>query len=477
MTENPPAGDYTPPSSQYPSPNGHRNGRLSPVLNLSEARARKREQKAAQQKAAQPNEAQPNEAQAETSEAKTAQAKTGQRQAGQRQAGQQTGQPSVRIGSPASMLAVVPHLLGFMPESSLVVIGAGPPRGRVHVTLRFDLPDPPDDAASREIAAHAAAVLDRERLRTAVVIGYGPEPLVSPLAGIVRDELATAGLYLKDVLRVEDGRYWSYVCGSPACCPADGVPYDAAGHPAASVMAAEGKTVLADRAALAATIAPIGGLARQSMRQATLRAEQHAVMLLAQASRSGRERAARRLVTSEGLSAVREAIGTYRRGGKLASDDQAAWLSVALADLRVRDDAWARMDPDHREAHRRLWVDMVRRAEPPYVPPLGSLLAFVAWQCGDGALANVALDRALAADPGYSMAQLLREAIDCGAPPSMARLPMTPEEVAESYADPDEDREDQVRDEDDWDGEDYEEYEDEDEDDDDWDDEDFEAGQ
>jgi hypothetical protein len=47
----------------------------------------------------------------------------------------------------------------------------------------------------------------------------------------------------------------------------------------------------------------------------------------------------------------------------------------------------------------------------------------------------LALDRALADDPRYSMALLLREAIDCGAPPSLARLPMTPEEVAASYAD------------------------------------------
>jgi hypothetical protein len=46
----------------------------------------------------------------------------------------------------------------------------------------------------------------------------------------------------------------------------------------------------------------------------------------------------------------------------------------------------------------------------------------------------VALDRALEADPAYSMALLLRKLIDAGAPPGMARLPMTPEEVAASYA-------------------------------------------
>jgi hypothetical protein len=47
------------------------------------------------------------------------------------------------------------------------------------------------------------------------------------------------------------------------------------------------------------------------------------------------------------------------------------------------------------------------------------------------------------------MAMLLREAIDAGAPPSLARLPMTPEEVAASYdaleagdADHDDDRAD-----------------------------------
>ena len=45
----------------------------------------------------------------------------------------------------------------------------------------------------------------------------------------------------------------------------------------------------------------------------------------------------------------------------------------------------------------------------------------------------MALDRALAEDPGYSMALLLRQVISAGAPPSMARLPMTPEEVAACY--------------------------------------------
>ena len=61
-----------------------------------------------------------------------------------------------------------------------------------------------------------------------------------------------------------------------------------------------------------------------------------------------------------------------------------------------------------RDAHLRLWADLVRGASGAWVAPPAALLAFTAWQCGDGPLASIAIDRALACDPGYSMALLLR---------------------------------------------------------------------
>ena len=341
----------------------------------------------------------------------------------------------VRPDSTGELLAIVPHLLGFVPQASLVVMGTEPPRDRVKVTLRYDLPEPPGAGVSADIAAHAAGIVGSQRLTAMMAVGYGPETLVHPVAYALRDAARQAGIELRDVLRVEDGRYWSYACGDEACCPAAGTPFDPAASAAAAAMAAAGKSALTDRAAVAARVAPLGGSTAESMRQATRRAERHVSQMLAKVRKSSRLGAARRLIIAEGLNAVGSMIATYRDGGKYTTDYQIAWITVALRDLRVRDDAWARMDPRHLDAHRRLWIDVTRRAQPGYVAAPAALLAFVAWQCGDGALANVALDRALADDPRYSMAQLLRQVISAGAPPSLARLPMTPEEVAASYDD------------------------------------------
>ena len=168
-------------------------------------------------------------------------------------------------------------------------------------------------------------------------------------------------------------------------------------------------------AVLAATLAPASGDTAGSMQAATARAA----------------RMARRAAAGEGPDAVTGAITRYGKGDRELSHDQAARITVALRDPRVRDDAWCQMDPALRQDHLQLWTDLTQLAQPGYVAAPASLLAFTAWQCGKGALANVALDRALDDNPQYRMAHLLRIAIDSGAPPSLARPPMTPEELAD----------------------------------------------
>ena len=338
-------------------------------------------------------------------------------------------QPRVRVSSPASLLAVIPPLLGFEPsEPSLVVIGTAPPRAEVQITLRFDIPDASLAAA---VADDAISYLARNCITTAAIVGYGPDSLVNPVAWEVLWRFPKAGITLTEALRAHDQRYWSYVCQDPGCCPPEGTPFDAKAHTATAKLA--GRPVLASRAALAQTIAPVTGEEREAMSRATRRAEARARRLIREAGNRTGRKTWRRALYGPGLLAVAESITLYREGRSLASGSAAAWLALVLEDLPVRDDAWARMNPHHGAAHLRLWTDVTRLAQPGYAAAPAALLAFTAWQSGDGALANVALDRALADQPAYSMAKLLRQALDSGAPPSMARLPMTPEEVAASY--------------------------------------------
>jgi hypothetical protein len=336
----------------------------------------------------------------------------------------------VRLGSPDTLLTVVPHMLGFIPADSLVVIGADSPHGQVKITLRYDLPDPPNAHIVTDIAAHAVGVLASQRMECLLAIGYGPARLVVPLGDAMREQARTTGINLVEFLRVEGERYWSYLCQTPECCPPEGKPYPRPDQ--------EDTPVLRTREDLVATLAPLNGKPGQAAAKAARKAEDRAAGLIARVQRSGRNRQARSLLAAAGIQSVTQALATYRDGKKITNADQIAWLCLVLRDLRVRDDAWARMDPEHCDEHLRMWTDLTRHARPGYVSAPASLLAFVAWQCGTGALANVALDRALADQPGYSMAILLRQAITSGIPPTAARLPMTPEEVAASYDELDE---------------------------------------
>ncbi|GAB2939386.1 hypothetical protein GCM10027280_29640 [Micromonospora polyrhachis] len=347
--------------------------------------------------------------------------------------------PLLSVRSPADLLAAVPYLLGFHPADSLVVVALR--EKRVVFVARADLPDgsvrpfppdlslPPDlamsggqsggdtlsgiAAAAREVAKYITEVVTRQDADAAVVVGYGPAERVTPAVDAVRPALEIAGLLVLDVLRVTDRRYWSYFCVTPECCPPEGNRYDPTASPIAAAATFAGKVALPDRATLVRQVAPVDGPVRESMHQATRRAQSRAATLINAAPSA--DLLGERALGRAGESAIRTAMERQRTGGRL-TDDEAAWLSVLLTHLPVRDHAWERTDDV--DWHQTLWLDLTRRAEPGLVAAPASLLAFAAWRSGDGALAAVAVERALRDQPDYSLALLLGEILHNGVQPS-----------------------------------------------------------
>ncbi len=334
--------------------------------------------------------------------------------------------PAVLLRSPADCIAIVPYLLGFHPQDSIVAIAfntdtgtrtdaptsadrdAGSGVGAFQGVVRFDLP--PSCAYIPDLAEQFRAILTRTSTARVLLLGYGDGVRVTPVMDAVRGSLAVAGIEVLDALRVQDGLYWSYVCADPGCCPPSGVPYDCAGNPVAAGAVWAGLVALPDRDALADTIAPVGGGERERMRAATRAARAHATSQLA--TRDGHS------WYREGLDRIIEAFERIIDEREI-SDAEVAWLGVLLTAIGIRDAAMTFIGRYADETHLRLWTELTRRVEPGYLAAPASLLAFVALGAGNGPLARVAVERALADDPGYRLAGLVREALDAGLPPSV----------------------------------------------------------
>jgi hypothetical protein len=334
----------------------------------------------------------------------------------------------IMIRSPADIVAAVPYLLGFHPSpASLVLLGFDGPPGMA--TLRVDLPEPGDEATAEEIAVRLTQVLARNDFRRAVLVGYGPGHRVTPMIEKARALLADCGIEISEALRVDEGRWWSYYCEDPACCPLDGTPVEAGDSVIAAAATFAGEIAPhTDRRALVESLTPYGDPVRTTMRRATLRAQER----LADAGRLD-TRAAHERLAAEGLPLLRRLIERASTGDTHVSPEEIATLTVTMSSLRVRDEAWCRTDFEHLPEFVQMWTTVLRHAEPEYAAAPAVLLAYVAHQSGNGPLANVALDRAVEANPFYSMAHLLREAIEAGMPPSETRLSMTPEELEAAY--------------------------------------------
>jgi hypothetical protein len=323
-----------------------------------------------------------------------------------------TSEPDLSVRSPADLVAAIPYLLGFHPTDSVVAVALRGPR--IVFAARGDLPPPGADPHERDgLAAHVASVVGRQGATAVMVVGYGVADRVTPAVDALLAAFRRADLDALEALRVTDGRYWSYLCERADCCPPAGVAVDPTSSAIAAAASYAGQVALPDRAALAAQVAAEEYGDREPMRQAAERAG-HRLRDLVDEAPPGDVLGRRRLRLA-GQAAVREALERYRRGGRL-TDDEVAWLAVLLVHLPVRDHAWEQITDD--ECHVSLWLDMVRRVAPDLVAAPAGLLAFAAWRQGQGALASVAVERALRAAPDYSMARLMDEVLRHGLPPS-----------------------------------------------------------
>ncbi|MGY1593288.1 DUF4192 domain-containing protein [Geodermatophilus sp. SYSU D00708] len=339
----------------------------------------------------------------------------------------------VRLSDPGDIAAALPALVGFHPhESVLLVALGGPSGGRLGLTVRADLPGRRASPAVARALARSVAT-DEPAGVVVAVVSEAPDD-EEPLPGQPADEvvaglphrdvvhelvLALAGLDIpvRDALLVRRGRWFSYDCPETCCAPDGGTPLPAGVTELEVASVASGVVVERDRAALEARIARLDGPALAAMEELTWRVGDR----YARAARTDAEAAVRR-----SWDTVVRVLGRCRPGaGDRLGDRDVAGVLWALADVRVRDRALTFALGDDAAAAEALWTECTRRAPAPLDAAPATLLAVSAWLRGDGALANVALDRALTSRPTYTFAQLLAQGLAACLPPGDLRALIT----------------------------------------------------
>ncbi|WP_431905692.1 DUF4192 domain-containing protein [Amycolatopsis thermoflava] len=128
--------------------------------------------------------------------------------------------------------------------------------------------------------------------------------------------------------------------------------------------------------------------------------------------------------SAEHLAVVRAALARAVAGDFDLRDEDVVSLAMALSDLTVRDRCLTTADPPGEPpatAAERLWLELVRRTPMPERAEPAVLLGYSAYRRGDGVLAALAFDNALAAHPGHRLAELLRICLSHQLPPETLR--------------------------------------------------------
>ena len=352
---------------------------------------------------------------------------------------------TLHLRGPADMLAVLPYQLGYRPRDSVVVVSLH--GARMGLVQRLDLP--PVEHLDDAVVALLRPLLADDPA-SVLLLGFEEEHGASAaVLDALADDCEQMDLPVADRIVVRDERWFSLDCTQSACCPPGGTPLPA-DHDVPAVAELVGLEVapLRDRAALVASVAPgEHPLLTRAVRacadewlQALRDDDGEPGPAAGSDPCGGHERALRVWATllrhDDSAPAVTDlppadlALAAFSLVDVHLRDALIAWLCPGTLDLHLVDPAlrdqlrdllpvrgWGRGQPDSAEvtAQRRVEARLMalcRVLPDEWAVAALTMLANVTWWRGDGALTRVALDRALAADPGYRLATLLERMVD-----------------------------------------------------------------
>lgn len=311
--------------------------------------------------------------------------------------------------TPVDLLAVVPFVIGFHPEDSVVMLtfaeSGHPGREAASFHARVDLPLV--EAEQRQVAGLLHEVATRHRAEAVGLVLYTDDVAAARLfADLLVPPLLHDDIAVIDVIRVDQDRFFS------VDDPDDpGTPYDLSAHPFTATQVLQGRVAHESRAALRDTL-----IGNDDDCDAMETAAQVVVDRLVDIARGAGALSA---LMVEEARWVQESLQALLGGTAPPSDADAARLLVLVSFEALREVAWSEMSRSNAPQHVELWRGLVRRAPVHLRAGAGGLLGFAAWLAGDGALAWCALERCFEADPDDQLGQHVASLVETATHPGV----------------------------------------------------------
>jgi hypothetical protein len=277
------------------------------------------------------------------------------------------------------------------------------------MAMRVDLPviDVIGEATSASydlLATH----FTREDADGAFLVAYIPEGcetgesvLINASAALMR-----AGVEIKESLLVQSNRFRSLLCIDASCCPPEG----------SSVPEIDSSRIAAEHV-IAGHPMPYQNV-DQLINSIAALPSSFDPDWLAEVNSYWVENDAEQLndLQRDGATAVIDLAGEFEAGRAAEDRELVARVIGRMSDIQVRDFALGSHTPETSDWYWQMWRELLGLAPRGFVAPIASVFAALAYERGEGALAQKALDRALADDEKYSLALLLRRVFTAGWP-------------------------------------------------------------
>ncbi|MBO0839295.1 MAG: DUF4192 domain-containing protein [Sciscionella sp.] len=316
----------------------------------------------------------------------------------------------VALTNPAALIAAIPHLLGFHPENSLVLIThVNRRKPRIGIVLRADLPAP---SQCHVLATQLMTPVRNAKAIavSAVVVGGNDNPNDRRLVDAIRSVFAERGIATAHRLWVPHiGRDAPWRCYDDDACR--GRLPDPRGTEFAAISVAAGVVTRGSRADLIASLDHDDGIdVAKRAELITMIAEDAELPNTPGAIVAAREK----------LAVVEKTITAMRTESLKLDNDLVVRLAVALREHRVRD-ACMDLDVEMTPAAEQLWLALTRMVPEPERAEPACLFAIACYLRGDGAMASIAIECARTADPGHELAAMLGEVLYRAVSPARLR--------------------------------------------------------